>query len=68
MTHFYSKLLEFVASNGIRLTQVQQRLAVDRFLPHRRRIYARIISKLLAQSLHKRAHIFNRPPRGRLRT
>jgi hypothetical protein len=46
----------------MRRTQVQQRLAIDRFLSHRRRIRARLISKLQAQSLHKRAHIFNRPP------
>ena len=51
----HSKLLK------MRRTQVQQRLAVDRLLLHRRRIHARLISKLLAQSLHKRAHIFNRP-------
>ena len=52
----HSKLLK------MRRTQVQQRLAVDRFLSHCRRIHARMISKLQAQSLHKRAHIFNRPP------
>ena len=62
MTHFYSKLLEFVASKGIRRTQVQQRLAVDRLLLHRSRIHPRLIPKLLAQSLHKGVHIFNRPP------
>jgi len=45
----------------IRRTQVQQRLAVDLLFRHRRRIHARLISKGLAHSLHKRAHIFNRP-------
>ena len=39
--------------------QVQQRLAVDLLLLHRPRIHARTISKIQAQSFHKRANIFN---------